>query len=129
MAFGHVAKNGKYFANPQIGRKYDEGLPDLKAKTEDEDGEPTVEAKVVHITKKDDGGHHVEVEHEDGTSSEHEVESLEELKDKLDQFFNEEIGEFKKDPEGESEYHKGSLGDAEEEDNPFTSSMKNMFRK
>jgi hypothetical protein len=107
-------------------KKFGSGKADKAPKltsTPEEDNEPTLnseddekpvaEATMIHINKPEGK---IKVEHKDGTKSDHEFEGLSELKDKLDKFFGEEEKEFKKNPEDEDEYHKGSLGEDDEDD-------------
>lgn len=130
MAFGYTTKKGSYFANPQIGKRAeqddDERTSALKPLDKgDEDETPTdgIEVHIKHIgphgtmTKKDEDG-----------KEDHEYENLTEMHDKLNKFFNEEEDEFKKNPDEEKEYHKGSMGDEDEESNPF-SDMKGLGLK
>ena len=122
--FGYTTGKGKYFANPSIGKKYeDDNEKDMKPLSTDDDSPESTE---VHI-KHDGPGGTITKDGED-----HEYDSLENMHKSLDKFFNEEESEWKKDPEDEEKQHKGSMGDDDDdESSPFgdISTMKSMMSK
>jgi len=117
--FGYTTKTGKYFGNPQIGKRAEQdedertkGLKPLGMEDDSDNGD-TGEGIEVHI--KHIGPHGTMTK--DG--NDHEYENLHDMHDKLNKFLGEEEDEWKNSPDEEEENHKDSMGDDEESSRGF----------
>jgi hypothetical protein len=104
------------------GAVEDKALPELDSNEPAEgepEADPTAEASVIHIHKPTKEIH---TENVDGSQSHDTFKDVDELKSKLDKFFDSEEKEWKEDPEEEEEAHKDDFGkdDEKQSSNPFS---------